>query len=68
MVAKKVKMALDQGLNIVLCIGEKLSEREAGKTLDVCLTQVDAVNSILINFINNREDKARRLEQDCDSL
>ena len=43
-VATKVKMALGQNLNVVLCIGEKLSEREAGKTLDICLSQVSAVN------------------------
>lgn len=45
MVASKVKLALENGVNVVLCIGEKLSEREAGKTLDVCLSQVEAVNS-----------------------
>lgn len=38
-------MALEQGLNIVFCIGERLEEREAGKTLDICLSQVEAVNS-----------------------
>jgi len=38
-------MALEQGLNIVFCIGEKLSEREAGKTLEICITQIEAVHS-----------------------
>ena len=42
--------ALEQGLNIVPCIGEKLEERQAGKTNDVCFKQLkaiaDKVNSI----------------------
>eukprot|EP00831_Metopus_contortus_P080375 TRINITY_DN8215_c0_g1_i3.p1 TRINITY_DN8215_c0_g1~~TRINITY_DN8215_c0_g1_i3.p1 ORF type:complete len:271 (-),score=48.21 TRINITY_DN8215_c0_g1_i3:58-870(-) len=40
----KTRLALDYGLNVVLCIGEKLEERESGKTLDVCLRQIAAVN------------------------
>eukprot|EP00826_Nyctotherus_ovalis_P064733 TRINITY_DN9501_c0_g2_i8.p1 TRINITY_DN9501_c0_g2~~TRINITY_DN9501_c0_g2_i8.p1 ORF type:complete len:251 (+),score=70.54 TRINITY_DN9501_c0_g2_i8:269-1021(+) len=46
-VATKVKMALSQGLNIVFCIGEKLAEREAGRTLNICLAQVEAVNKTI---------------------
>ncbi len=42
-VAKKVVEALKEGMNVVLCIGEKLDEREAGKTWDVCKRQLDAV-------------------------
>jgi len=44
-IANKVKLAIDTGLGVVFCIGEKLAEREAGKTLDVCLTQMAAVSS-----------------------
>ena len=36
LVAKKLKYALDKGLNVILCIGEKLEEREAGTTNAVC--------------------------------
>ena len=43
----KARVALENGVNVVLCIGEKLAEREAGKTLDICLSQVAAVNSII---------------------
>ena len=34
-VGKKVKNALDNDLQVIACIGEKLNEREAGKTDDV---------------------------------
>lgn len=34
-VAKKTKAALDAGLTVVLCIGETLEERKAGKTDEV---------------------------------
>jgi len=36
-VANKVKVALENDLNVLACIGEKLDEREAGQT--------DAVNA-----------------------
>lgn len=35
LVAKKTKYALEKGLNVILCIGEKLDERENGTTNDV---------------------------------
>ena len=34
-IAEKIKNAEKNGFYIVLCIGEKLEEREAGKTLEV---------------------------------
>ena len=42
LVAKKVKYALEKGLNVILCIGEKLAERENGTTNDVLKAQLDA--------------------------
>ena len=41
-VAKKTKYALEKGLNVILCIGEKLDEREAGTTNAVLKAQLDA--------------------------
>jgi triosephosphate isomerase len=38
---KKIKTALEHGFIPVLCIGETLSEREAGKTLDKIQNQLD---------------------------
>jgi triosephosphate isomerase len=42
-VGKKTKSALDGGLVPISCLGETLSEREAGKTMDVVKRQVDAI-------------------------
>lgn len=42
-VSKKVEQALGAGLNIILCIGENLSERENGLTFDVITKQLVAV-------------------------
>ncbi|CAE6449287.1 unnamed protein product [Rhizoctonia solani] len=42
-VADKTKAALDAGLSVILCIGETLTEREAGVTKDVCERQLKAV-------------------------
>jgi triosephosphate isomerase len=40
-IAAKVASALKHGLRPVLCVGETLGEREAGRTLDVVLGQLD---------------------------
>jgi triosephosphate isomerase len=39
LINKKVKLALGHGLEVILCIGELLEEREAGKAEAVCETQ-----------------------------
>ena len=44
-VATKVVQAQEQGLNAILCIGETLEDREAGKTNDVLKEQLDAVKT-----------------------
>ncbi|KAB1207581.1 Triosephosphate isomerase, chloroplastic [Morella rubra] len=41
-IGKKAAYALSQGLGVMACIGEKLEEREAGKTFDVCYQQLKA--------------------------
>jgi len=41
MINKKVKLALTHGLTPVLCIGELLEEREAGKAESVCFEQLE---------------------------
>lgn len=40
LVAKKTKMAISEGLKVMFCIGEKKEDREAGKTMDVCISQL----------------------------
>jgi triosephosphate isomerase len=41
-IAAKVKAAFRNGLRPVLCVGERLQEREAGRTLEVVLGQISA--------------------------
>lgn len=41
-VAKKVRVAIENGLHPIFCVGETLEERGAGATLDVVLRQVNA--------------------------
>ncbi|WP_114416672.1 triose-phosphate isomerase [Marinospirillum perlucidum] len=43
LVVEKAGQALAQGLKPVVCVGETLGEREAGKTRDVVLEQVKAI-------------------------
>ena len=42
-VAEKTKVALDNGLKVILCIGETIEERRAGNTLNVCISQLQPV-------------------------
>lgn len=46
-VSGKIARALSCGLNVIACIGEDLSQREAGVTLDVVRTQLDAVKHVV---------------------
>ncbi|PLB38018.1 triose-phosphate isomerase TPI1 [Aspergillus candidus] len=41
-IARKVKAAVDGGLEVIFCIGETLEEREANKTIDVVTRQLNA--------------------------
>ncbi len=57
MINKKVRAALEAGIEPILCIGEKLEEREAGETekvitqqLDLALAGVDKVNGMVIAY------------------
>jgi len=40
---EKVTTCMGAGLSVIFCIGELLADREAGKTNDVCATQLDAL-------------------------
>ena len=44
---EKVKLALEAGLGVILCVGENLDEREAGRHFDVCTEQI---KNVLYNF------------------
>ncbi len=41
-VARKVRGALDAGMNVILCVGELLEERDAGQQEDVVRRQVES--------------------------
>ncbi|KYN00292.1 PREDICTED: triosephosphate isomerase isoform X2 [Cyphomyrmex costatus] len=43
LIAEKVVHALETGLKVIACIGEKLEEREAGKTEEVVYRQTKAI-------------------------
>ena len=43
----KTRLALDAGLDVILCVGENLEEREAGRHFEVCETQI---KNVLYNF------------------
>ena len=43
----KTKLALEAGLGVILCVGENLDEREAGKHFEVCENQI---KNVLYNF------------------
>ena len=40
LICKKSQAAYDAGLKVIICIGETLAERDAGKTIDVCSAQI----------------------------
>lgn len=46
-IAKKTKTALDGGIGVILCCGETLEQRDAGKTQDVVLAQLAAVANVV---------------------
>ncbi|XP_012288390.1 triosephosphate isomerase [Orussus abietinus] len=43
LIAEKVAHALEAGIKVIACIGEKLEEREAGKTEEVVFRQTKAI-------------------------
>ena len=48
--ATKVEKAQAAGLNVILCIGETLAQREAGETNNVLKVQLDAVKNKVSNW------------------
>lgn len=49
---EKLKQAQASGLKIIFCIGEQLSEREAGTTNDVNKSQLDPILPLVTDFDN----------------
>ncbi|MDR3019467.1 MAG: triose-phosphate isomerase [Treponema sp.] len=54
LINKKVKLALKHGFEVILCIGELLEEREAGKVEEVCETQlVKGLEGVNVSDLRN---------------
>jgi len=51
-VGQKEAYALSQGLKVIACVGELLSEREAGRTLDVIYGQLKATADVVSDWTN----------------
>jgi len=49
LIGEKVGFALGSGLRLIPCIGEKLEEREANKTEEVCFSQMQAIAANIKN-------------------
>jgi triosephosphate isomerase len=45
--AQKTKIAIENGLKVMFCIGEKKEERESGVTMDVCAAQLEPLKDAL---------------------
>ena len=41
LIAQKAEAAINAGLKVIICIGETEAERDAGKTIAVCQTQIE---------------------------
>lgn len=42
-ILKKIELSLKNNLNVIACIGENLEQREEGKTLEVCISQMKTI-------------------------
>jgi triosephosphate isomerase len=51
-VGRKTKNALDNGLSVMACIGEKLDERESGRTDEVNARQLSAIREHVEDWSN----------------
>ncbi|EFJ10235.1 hypothetical protein SELMODRAFT_447410 [Selaginella moellendorffii] len=51
-IGKKSAYALEKGLGVIACVGEKLEEREAGKTFDVVFEQLKAFAEAISGWDN----------------
>jgi triosephosphate isomerase len=52
LIAEKTALALQTGLTVIFCIGEKLEEREAGQTDAVNFRQLEAVKAAISDWTN----------------
>ena len=59
-VNKKIKSAFNVGLKPIVCVGETLEEREAGKTTEIITNQTINVQNVLhLTLVNNQTSLTR---------
>eukprot|EP00249_Psilotum_nudum_P008285 c21166_g1_i2 orf=156-1139(+) len=51
-IGKKAGYALGQDLKVIACVGEKLEEREAGKTFNICFEQLKAFADVVPSWLD----------------
>ena len=51
MIAKKLEQVMSHGLNAMICVGEKVEEKDEGKTEDVIDKQLSAIKGINVAYI-----------------
>ena len=51
-IAEKTVAALKNGLKVIFCVGEKLEEREADKTLEIVERQLDELRKAKVEWSN----------------
>jgi len=51
-IAKKIAISLQNGVKVIACIGEKLSERESGQTFEVVKSQLQTLISSVNDWSN----------------
>lgn len=51
-VGQKVKIAQENQLKVIACLGESLSERKSKKTIEVCFQQLEAIAKNVGNWSN----------------
>jgi triosephosphate isomerase len=49
-IAKKIAISLQNGVNVIACIGEKLAERESGKTFEIVKSQLQTLISSISDW------------------
>jgi len=58
LIGEKVAHALTEGVNVIACVGEQLSEREAGETNKVVFAQTKAIAGKLLSTESKSSMKA----------
>lgn len=67
LIGEKVGYALGSGISVIACIGELLSEREAGKTQEVVFRQIAAISGTQIHNSNYNSYNKSNYNYNCNN-